>query len=51
MINHFSPISDKQAEAINGGFLNTTISQSGAKAKTNLGQGLFVGVGSLKVKF
>jgi hypothetical protein len=50
MINHFSPISDKQAEAINGGFLNTSVSNTGAYAKTNVGQGFFVGIGSLKVK-
>lgn len=50
MIKHFSPISDKQAEAINGGFLDTSVVNTGAYAKTNVGQGLFVGIGSLKVK-
>lgn len=50
MIKNFSAISDKQAEAINGGFLNTTVNNSGAYAKTNVGQGFFVGIGSLKVK-
>lgn len=51
MIKHFSPISDKQAEAINGGFLDTGVINTGAYAKTNVGQGFFVGIGSLKVKF
>ncbi len=48
---NLSPITDKQAESINGGFLNTTINQAGnTKAVANTGQGFFVGIGSLKVK-
>lgn len=50
MIQQLSPINDKQAEVINGGFLDTAVLNTGAYAKTSVGQGFFVGIGSLKVK-
>jgi len=45
MKNQLAPITDKQAEVINGGFLNTTITQNGKKSSAFTGQGFFVGVG------
>jgi len=50
MSTHLSLINDQKAEAINGGFLNTTVNQSGTNASSYVGQGFFVGIGSLKVK-
>lgn len=47
MSTHLSLINDQKAEAINGGFLNTTVNQNANNASASVGQGFFVGIGTL----